>query len=105
MAGKALIGYVRVSTSQQGRSGLGLEAQKQALERFATLRASRLAAYSLRLRPAKALMLWSGARSLRQHSAKRGASAARWRRKARPPQPRRSLHQRPDGSPRALRGR
>ena len=31
MAGKALIGYVRVSTSQQGRSGLGLEAQKQAL--------------------------------------------------------------------------
>ena len=35
MAGKALIGYARVSTSQQGRSGLGLEAQKQALERFA----------------------------------------------------------------------
>jgi DNA invertase Pin-like site-specific DNA recombinase len=32
---KALIGYVRVSTSQQGRSGLGLEAQKEALERFA----------------------------------------------------------------------
>jgi DNA invertase Pin-like site-specific DNA recombinase len=34
MAEKALIGYARVSTSQQGRSGLGLEAQKQALERF-----------------------------------------------------------------------
>ena len=33
---KALIGYVRVSTSQQGRSGLGIEAQKEALERFAT---------------------------------------------------------------------
>jgi DNA invertase Pin-like site-specific DNA recombinase len=33
---KPLIGYVRVSTSQQGRSGLGLEAQKQALERFAS---------------------------------------------------------------------
>jgi DNA invertase Pin-like site-specific DNA recombinase len=32
---KTLIGYARVSTSQQGRSGLGLEAQKQALERFA----------------------------------------------------------------------
>lgn len=32
---KSLIGYVRVSTSQQGRSGLGIEAQKEALERFA----------------------------------------------------------------------
>jgi DNA invertase Pin-like site-specific DNA recombinase len=32
---KALIGYVRVSTSQQGRSGLGIEAQQEALARFA----------------------------------------------------------------------
>ena len=32
---KALIGYVRVSTSQQGRSGLGIEAQREALGRFA----------------------------------------------------------------------
>jgi len=29
-----LIGYVRVSTDKQGKSGLGIEAQKQALERF-----------------------------------------------------------------------
>jgi DNA invertase Pin-like site-specific DNA recombinase len=32
---KPLIAYVRVSTNQQGRSGLGLEAQRDALERFA----------------------------------------------------------------------
>ena len=30
-----LIGYVRVSTDKQGKSGLGIEAQKHALERFA----------------------------------------------------------------------
>src|SRR5580765_3331418 len=30
-----LITYIRVSTSQQGRSGLGIEAQRQALAHFA----------------------------------------------------------------------
>ena len=46
---KALIGHVRLSASQQGRSGLGIEAQKDALERFATAEGSlHRAAYSLR---------------------------------------------------------
>jgi DNA invertase Pin-like site-specific DNA recombinase len=32
---KPMVAYVRVSTSQQGRSGLGIEAQRQALAKFA----------------------------------------------------------------------
>ncbi len=35
MTTKPLIGYVRVSTATQGRSGLGIEAQQEALDRFA----------------------------------------------------------------------
>src|SRR5579864_2511273 len=32
---KPIVAYIRVSTRQQGRSGLGIEAQREALARFA----------------------------------------------------------------------
>jgi DNA invertase Pin-like site-specific DNA recombinase len=35
MGARNIVGYVRVSTSQQGRSGLGIEAQQEAITRFA----------------------------------------------------------------------
>ena len=35
MSDKPIIGYVRVSTAGQGRSGLGMEAQQETLSRFA----------------------------------------------------------------------
>lgn len=41
---KAIISYIRVSTAQQGKSGLGLEAQKAALARFAEAEGLEIAA-------------------------------------------------------------
>jgi len=35
MQNKSLIAYIRVSTARQGRSGLGLEAQREAISQFA----------------------------------------------------------------------
>ncbi len=42
-APKLLMGYVRVSTSGQGRSGLGIEVQRETLERFAAAEGYELA--------------------------------------------------------------
>jgi DNA invertase Pin-like site-specific DNA recombinase len=49
---RAAIGYIRVSTVKQGRSGLGLEGQQEALRRFAERRDTRLRKPSPRSRAA-----------------------------------------------------
>ena len=41
---KPVVAYIRVSTSQQGRSGLGIEAQREALARFASSEGFEIAA-------------------------------------------------------------
>jgi len=41
---KQIVGYIRVSTARQGKSGLGLEAQKAALARFAEVEGFQIAA-------------------------------------------------------------
>jgi hypothetical protein len=44
---RALIWYARVLTSQQGRSGLGLETQREALARFAASEGFELLRYAV----------------------------------------------------------
>ena len=48
-----LIGYVRVSTDKQGKSGLGIEAQKQTLERFAAAEGFELGRVSVEIETGK----------------------------------------------------
>lgn len=43
METKSIIAYLRVSTSEQGKSGLGLEAQRECIERFAGAEGLRIA--------------------------------------------------------------
>jgi DNA invertase Pin-like site-specific DNA recombinase len=51
--GKPAIGYCRVSTQRQGRSGLGLEAQQQAIEAFAASNGYEVAGYEVEVETGK----------------------------------------------------
>lgn len=50
---KPLVAYVRVSTAEQGRSGLGLEAQKEAVEHFAAAEGFEIVATFVEVESAK----------------------------------------------------
>ena len=59
------IGYIRVSTAKQGRSGLGIEAQQEALQRFAEAEGYRFAETFTEVESGKAAMKRAKARGVR----------------------------------------
>jgi Resolvase, N terminal domain len=75
---KVVIGYVRVSTSQQGRSGLDIEAQKEALERFAASEGFTLGRVFVEIETGKGSDALSGALSLLLRSTRPAVSVVLW---------------------------
>ncbi len=71
---KPIVTYLRVSTSKQGQSGLGIEAQREALSRFAQTEGSTSSPNSSRSRPAKEAMRLTAAAVV--GSARQGAGTA-----------------------------
>ena len=66
-----IISYIRVSTDKQSKSGLGLEAQRDAIARFAFREALEMAGEFIeRSRPAKVPTRWKSALSLPQRCAR-----------------------------------
>ena len=57
------IAYIRVSTSGQGRSGLGIEAQRQALAHFAAAEGFEVAREFVEVETGKGMDAWSAVRS------------------------------------------
>ena len=62
---RPLITYIRVSTSQQGRSGLGIEAQRQTLAHFAQAEGFTVAREFVEVETGKGSDAWTADRSSR----------------------------------------
>lgn len=76
MATRPLIGYARVSTATQGRSGLGVQAQQEALTRFAHAEDFELVRVFVEVETAKAAMPLNAVHSLPLRWLKRDAGGA-----------------------------
>jgi DNA invertase Pin-like site-specific DNA recombinase len=64
--GKAMrqaVEYIRVSTGQQGKSGLGIEAQREAISRFANAEDCKVLSEVVEVEPARETMRWIAGRS------------------------------------------
>jgi DNA invertase Pin-like site-specific DNA recombinase len=98
---------LRVSTARQSRSGLGLEAQRQAVEAFAAAHGFTIAAELVEVETGKGSDALSAGRSLPPPWSPPGSSA-RARRCSSPSSTavaRRGVHRRADGAEGAVRGR
>ena len=73
------VAYLRVSTDRQGRSGLGLEAQREAIGRFARDQGLDLVEERVEVEGGKGQTLWSSGRNSGVRSTSpAGASAPSW---------------------------
>ena len=102
---RAAVVYVRVSTEQQGKSGLGIEAQRGAIARFAAEPASNWSPSTSRSRPARAPMRWSAGRSSPRRCRRAKAEVPGRGGEAGSAEPRCALHPRPDGAAGAVHRR
>ena len=78
MPNRRLVGYVRVSTSQQGRSGLGIEAQREALARFAAAEGFEFGRVFVEVETGRAPTRSIAAPSLPRRSLRRAGYGVRW---------------------------
>ena len=75
---QAGIAYYRVSTARQGRSGLGIDAQRATVIRFAELEGITLLEEFVEVETGRAPMRWTGARSSPPPLMPRARRSARW---------------------------
>jgi DNA invertase Pin-like site-specific DNA recombinase len=73
---QAAIGYLRVSTQEQGRSGLGLAAQRHEIEAFGVREGSQLSPGTRMCKLALEQMLYCCDRGLRRLARKRKPTGA-----------------------------
>ena len=102
----SLITYIRVSTSGQGRSGLGIEAQRQTLAHFAAAEGYEVAREFVEVETGKGSDALDRRPQLKAAlAAARKLQVSRRGREAGPSQPRRAFHLGPHGAQGPLRGR
>ena len=78
MTPKPLITYIRVSTSRQGRSGLGIEAQRQVLAQFTQAEGFEVTREFVEVETGKGSDAMGAVPSSKLHWPPHGSSSATW---------------------------